>query len=145
MEESVVKDKRVCSRCHSDKTYIRPKTGWPQWGRDDKGGWLCCKCYNKIVTNPKWQKINNPIYNPRRIGFKTKRYIAKQNPRKGVCLGCGKHERTEMHHWFYLIIMPWACTRELCMKCHFLTKQIYRNGGWFTSRFDESGKSYKSS
>lgn len=139
-------DKRICSRCHSGKTYIRPKTGWPQWGRDRKGGWLCSKCYNKTVTNPKWQKINNPIYNPRRIGFKRKRYAAKENPRKEVCKRCGTTgARTEMHHKEYDESNPFAHTIELCMKCHFLTKEIYRNGGWFTSQSDENGKSYRSS
>lgn len=146
VEELASRDKRFCSRCNSDKTYVRAN-GWRQWYSDQKKGYLCSNCYNQTITNPKWHKINNAIYNPRRIGFKKKRCLSKENPRKGVCKCCGASGgiRTEMHHKKYDESDPFAHTIELCMKCHFLTKEIYRNGGWFISRSDESGKSYKSS
>jgi hypothetical protein len=138
-------DKRFCSRCNSDKTYVRPN-GWHQWYTDELGGYQCSNCHNKTITNPKWHKIKNAIHNPRRIGFKIKRYAAKENPRKGVCKRCGiSGLRTELHHKEYDESDPFAHTIELCMKCHFLTKEIYRNGGWFTSRSDESAKRYTSS
>lgn len=140
-----ISDKRVCSNCHSDKTYVR-HNGERQWYSDRSGGHWCSKCHDKILNDPELNKVRNAIYNPRRIGFKRKRYVAKDNPRQGICKRCGATDcRTEMHHKKYDERDPFAHTIELCMKCHFLTKDIYRNGGWFTSRSDENGKSYRSS
>lgn len=72
-------------------------------------------------------------YRVKRITFKGKRVSLKSAPRRNRCERCGKNKgdsfidydgiirkirRTSMHHWFYLIIMPWACTEELCNSCH---------------------------
>lgn len=64
------------------------------------------------------------------------------SPRRGKCQKCNKKigdgyfsnrdknrneldhlrlvflKRTEMHHYFYLVIMPWACCIEVCQVCH---------------------------
>lgn len=45
-------------------------------------------------------------------------------PKKGFCSWCTKNifdkscKRTHIHHYFYLPIMTWACTIEICARCH---------------------------
>jgi hypothetical protein len=112
MESIISANKRVCTNCNSTKTYIE-KRGWPHWyNRDSK--WFCEKCNNKLFKNPKW----HPITNPKRFRFKNRFLYAEKNPRSGRCSICGMKKDTDTHHWFYLIIMPWACTVELCNSCH---------------------------
>ena len=125
MEQIVLNDKKFCSNCRSYKTWIKPD-GRPFWRTDGKGNWLCTRCHFRLIGNPrrkietvrKWNKIQNPDYNPRKIWFKTKWIVLSFNPRKGLCSKCHKKGRTHMHHDFYITILPWACTRELCVGCH---------------------------
>lgn len=141
-----ITDKRVCAACDSDKTYIRPESGRPHWFRWD-GLWLCKKCRVLYVDSPiKRQKWGKHI-DPKRINFHNKIISIKYIPRKGICSRCGKKkgdeyhgwrnkekvvERTSLHHWFYLVIMPWACTEELCYSCH--TKESWRLGQYSSNR-----------
>jgi hypothetical protein len=65
-------------------------------------------------------------YSDRIILFKGRRIDVGFNVRTGICSNCGKQATTHRHHWFYLIIMPWSCTQELCESCH--TTKHWDNG-----------------
>jgi len=106
---------RRCSNCGSDKTYVS-KTGHVQWTRG-----LCKKCYNKLIVHPKWNSIHNTIYNPRHLRWTPTGGIVllKENPRKGICLSCGRKGRTSIHHFGkYDEKDPLKDTIELCVSCH---------------------------
>jgi hypothetical protein len=82
------------------------------------------------------KKVNskrNPLNGPKRIVIQGRRIFTGRLLRRGKCSECGKGigdsyinkygknaiiKQTHMHHWFYLVIMPWACTVELCASCH---------------------------
>lgn len=129
-------DDRKCLNCGSDKTYIH-KDGRKQW-HVYLDGYLCKKCYNNLILNPKLNRINNDRWNSVSIIFLKLHIFLSFNPRKGICSWCGKKKGekfttkkgsmgtilTHMHHWFYLPIMPWACTEEICNQCH----GIHHNG-----------------
>jgi len=91
---------RFCSNCGSNRYHA-------------KG--YCNKCYCKLITNPKWRSINNK----RRIKFKGKHILLKENPRTGVCSLCNHHGRTNTHHFAeYHDDDPLKDTIELCVSCH---------------------------
>ena len=115
-QTTLLENKRICAACNTCIT--------SQWHRHD-GLWLCRKCYDYYV----WR----PTRDGNRIIFCRRNRLIEYNPRKGKCNEChrkigdkytnhfGKQvrlKRTHMHHWFYLVIMPWACTEELCIPCH---------------------------
>jgi hypothetical protein len=107
-------DKRICFNCTFSQTYTN------QWYKHD-GKYYCKKCNNKLFDNPKWH--------PKRICYKLKRVLLKDNPRKGTCYNCGKEtKRTEMHHLEYHDDDPLKDTFELCDHCHGLTKDGGRRG-----------------
>jgi len=60
----------------------------------------------------------------RRITFKGKRFMLKENPRTGICSNCNKSvnngeiKKTHMHHEKYDENNPLAHTIELCAGCH---------------------------
>lgn len=111
-------DDRKCLNCNSTKTHIY-KDGRKQWHLY-KDGRLCKKCFNNLIQNPKLNKKWNGLA----IRFLGIRIFLSFNPRKGYCSWCpsnifdGTTERTHMHHWFYVRILPWACTEEICNSCH---------------------------
>lgn len=123
---------RACFNCGSEKTYI-DKRGCASW-HNHNGKWCCLKCHNKLVTNPKWHPINNPITNPRRITFKNKQCIVTNEcPRTGTCSVCHKkigdkyvncHDETRIleytiiHHKKYDHNNKLDHTIELCPQCH---------------------------
>ncbi len=122
---------RICSNCSSNITYTN-KQGWKEWHKH-KDGWLCKKCYMKLVNNPKWQKIHSKIYSPLRITFKGKRIRLKKNPRNGKCVNCENSigdefidrfgnnnltKQTHMHHEEYHDEDPLKDAKELCNSCH---------------------------
>jgi hypothetical protein len=124
-----------CSRCGSSKTklcYLKPiieQDGsssiiirkYKNW---NKG--MCMNCYNKYISNPK----HNPIHNPKRIRFKDKRFLLKQQPRIGVCNTCraivnqvdaqlgALCKKTDMNHFAYDSENPLKHTLEQCTSCH---------------------------
>ena len=107
LNEGILNNKRICCICGSDKTYIN------QWyNHNDK--WHCKKCNNSLFTNPK----HHPITNPRKIKFKDKFVMLKENPRKGVCCKCNKIGLTHIHHTEYDDNNPLKNTIELCPSCH---------------------------
>lgn len=110
---------RSCLNCDSKTT--RLKLGkYPQWFKH-KNGFLCHKCYNKLISNPKWY----PVTNPKRIMFKPigQQISIEANPRTGQCSKCLRKigegiKRTAMHHIEYHDEDPLKDTIELCNRCH---------------------------
>ena len=116
---------RFCIECNSIETYI-DKTGLQRWYKHDNG-FICHKCYCKLFIHPKWNAINNPInhkvYNPKRLRFKDKHMMLKENPRTGICSQCGARKgieckKTDIHHIQYDPEDPLKYTIELCPSCH---------------------------
>lgn len=116
--------KRLCLNCGSTTTYV-DKRGWTHW-RHYKDGFLCHRCESRLIWNPilnkKWNKITNakwhPINDPKRIRFKDKRIILKENPRTGICSLCRSQGLTHIHHIKYHEDDPLRDTIELCNRCH---------------------------
>lgn len=119
---------RECYNCGSIKTYIR-KDGFEHWYNNRPlNQWLCEKCNNILIKNPKWHPITNPVWhektNKNDIIFVNKNVYLSFNPRTGRCSRCINNiydrtcKQTHMHHWVYIIILPWFGTEELCASCH---------------------------
>jgi hypothetical protein len=92
---------------------------------------ISIKKYNNPITIKKNSLKFNPIINAQRQKFKGLSKSMGWNPHKYVCSKCGAIKgidckQTHMHHWFYLIIMPWACCEELCVSCHKKLKELNR-------------------
>ena len=107
---------KICLKCGSDKTYINKSHRWKpyeQWHKYEDG-WICSKCYDKLIHHPKQHLIDNP----RRMRFKGKHIMLKQNPRTGICSKCGKKGLTHIHHIEYHDDNPLKDTIELCVGCH---------------------------
>jgi hypothetical protein len=122
----------ICYACGSTKTYTCVKSNGyhnQYWylNHDIDNNVFCSNCYDKYWRSKEskqkiWRKSN-----PKHMFFLGLSIYLSWDPRKHVCLECGKIGRTELHHWFYLIIMPWACTTELCVSCHDKTKDMKRD------------------
>jgi len=131
--------KRQCYGCSSIETYIDRKGNAHWYGNGTTNLWLCEKCDNKYVKNPKWHPITHPKTNPitskkwnpingpkfsaRRIAFRDKGVYLSYNPRIGVCNLCRAVvgmdcQRTHIHHERYVTNDPSAFTIEVCPKCH---------------------------
>lgn len=117
---------RICSNCGSNKTLIEiyNNKSIARWyhNKDDYNKLLCCSCYWKIYPQPKnqrrknWNRIKN-----RRLDFCGITIILSFELPREICEICGitrKLKRIDRHHYFYCIIMPWACTTSICKKCH---------------------------
>ncbi len=61
---------------------------------------------------------NNKRTNKFAFRYKNKTIYLGYNPRKGVCLKCGKEGKTVLHHEKYDDQNPLAHTTEVCYKCH---------------------------
>jgi len=101
------------------------KHGTPNWlnNYDNDGNRLCSRCAMRLIYNrihgKKWSIINSH----KKIIFRGKAVMLDKAPRRGLCERCGAVKgidckKTARHHWFYLTIIPWACTEELCTSCH---------------------------
>jgi hypothetical protein len=112
---------RTCiffNECNNSEPYNgkRWKIQWMKY----QDGYICRKHYDKLFLYPRWNKI----LSPRRIQFKNYRIGLKHNIRTGYCSRCpnnihdGSCKRTSVHHWVYIIILPWFGTEEICNKCH---------------------------
>lgn len=127
MGRGKIRDKRICSNCSSDKTYM--KLGrYAVWYNSNEG-YLCSRCKCKLVYEPHRTKTKEAIkkYNDRNnfkiLVFKDRRILLKENPRKGVCSWCGAVKgigckRTHMHHKEYHKEDVLKDTIELCDSCH---------------------------
>jgi len=123
---------RICLNCGSDKTSLRDKIEkWYHY----KDGYVCHKCRCKLIDNTKrnpitvkkWNEINNKkwgsINSYRRMKFKDKVVLLKENPKKGICSLCGAVKgidckQTQMHHLEYHNDDPLKDTIEICASCH---------------------------
>lgn len=119
---NIIIDKKVCLIDSSHETYC-DKKGYIHWYRY-KTGWICSRCHNKLVTNPKFHPIYNPIFRSRCLLFKGKHILLEKNPRTGYCSWCtnniydGSCKRTSIHHVEYDDKNILANTIEICNSCH---------------------------
>ena len=142
-------DKRICYCCGSSKTWISKK-GYENWYLNHDINTrkmihvLCTKCYNNLLVHPIWNRINNPIYGPkrskltrklegqRRLSYKGKAVYLTIRPRTGICSSCGKSvhkgeiNRTHMHHIQYHDEDVLKDTQELCVNCHRMESERLR-------------------
>ena len=136
----ILEDGRSCYACGTTKSL--DTYGWKQWTTNKPTNlFLCKKCNDHLIVIPNRDKEvkrkENAIYNKFKIRFLGKRIFLGWDPRKGQCEECmrkvgapyitsrGKHARlkvTQMHHYFYIPCMPWACMVERCTPCHNKTK-----------------------
>lgn len=116
-----------CYYCGSDETYIN-KNKKPNWhiNLDIKTkqliGFLCHKCWTRLINNVKWNPICNDMYKGRIISYKGKNILVSKH-KKGICSKCGAVKgvdckRTSIHHIKYHDDDPLRDTIELCNKCH---------------------------
>lgn len=123
---------RTCSKCGSNKTYIR-KDGnhkGPRWRFDEAGNRLCDKCYKHFVYNPSLTRIGfwKEYHRTHRvIRFKQKYARVATDIRKHLCSKCGKKGLTHLHHEKYDEQNILAHTVELCASCH--AKENHRLAG----------------
>lgn len=114
----VKSENRHCANCNSKETTVRKTTGYEQWYRF-REEWICQKCHNTLVKNPKF----HPIKNPQRMLFKNRHMQLGINPRIGVCNLC-RHvvpfdcKKTDMHHEKYHSKKPLKDVIEVCPSCH---------------------------
>lgn len=112
-----------CYSCESKTT----RTWYHNHDLDDNV--LCEMCDNRYFKNPRRKRATNLIR------FLGKLVILSWDPRNGICSECGSRkgidcELTNIHHYFYLPCMPWACIVELCVRCH--KNRHYRHKGRFS-------------
>jgi len=124
VEGTSLDHKRVCYACGSSDTWT-DKLGKAHWYGNLPIGWLCERCENKFIKNPK--------YHPRLFWFVDKQVIADEVPRVGVCSLCravlgeinaqtGRLcKQTHIHHWSYHTDDPLRDTLEVCNRCHTLS------------------------
>jgi len=109
-------NKRICVQCTR-----------PNIKKCIKGN--CLQCYHrkwKFKNPEKVKELNkkwSTIHNPRRIVFKGRSVLLKENPRKGICSKCGAVKgkdckNTIMHHEKYIESDVLAHTVEVCTRCH---------------------------
>ena len=131
-------DIRTClyfNECGKSEVYNghRWKENWYRYN----GGYICRKCYNRLISNPitnkKWNPINNPKNNPKHLLYKNKIIILKERRLTGKCELCDKKigdeyinhkgekdkiKITHTHHINYHDGDVLKDTRELCAGCH---------------------------
>lgn len=134
--------------CWIDKTHVTrlSKTGTPKWYKYFSS-WFCHNCYQRLliaprhnhINNPRFNKIWNPINNPKQLKYKKKPLILEERILTGKCDWCGKKigeeyinykgekaiiKRTSIHHIEYHDDDPLKDTVELCNSCH--SKETWR-------------------
>ena len=113
VESNIITNKKFCLIDSTHETYRK------QWYKY-QNGWICSRCRNKLLNNPK----HNPISHPKRIRYKGKHVYLDQNPRDGYCRTCpnnihdGSCKRTHIHHIQYHDNDPLKDTIEVCVSCH---------------------------
>jgi len=158
VSNQLLTEMKRCVKCGSITTYVDPR-GYERWGflNRDKSKYLCKRCDEKeykknnpeiIKRNTRGWEERNPKKakliqwrwrekypdaikraNGRRMVFKDKVIMLKENPRIGVCnycrksIGNGDIKRTQMHHEEYIESNPLKHTIELCVSCHNKTKR----------------------
>jgi hypothetical protein len=116
-------NKKFCLLNVKHPTYFDKKRNSFQWYKY-KDGWICKRCHNRLITNPKFHPIYNPIFHSRYLLFKDKHFLLKENPRTGYCSWCpnnthdGSCKRTHLHHVEYNDKNILENTIEICAACH---------------------------
>ena len=117
-----------CTGCGSNSTHHNPETGANWWYLTPEG-YLCRRCYKRLIVNPKFAQRTGEWSKTHRIRFtpdeKRKIQVYDSIPlRIGVCEGCGSSiasgeiSKTDLHHLAYDTSNPLAHTIELCVRCH---------------------------
>lgn len=112
-----------CFACGCTNTTLN-KRGYTMWyyNHDVNHNALCSPCFLKYCYTINYEKKRSR----RRLKFLGRGRTLKFILRYGICDECGISRQTNLHHLFYLPIMPWACTIELCTSCHM--KESWRLG-----------------
>lgn len=116
-------NKHICSKCSSTETYIkiRNNRGSPVWYFLDNGDRVCSRCYNRLIVYPKHGKRHNKRLMDYRLdycGINLLLSFPLPRDKCEVCSVTRKDRLIHRHHYFYCIIMPWACTISICNSCH---------------------------
>ena len=129
---------RVCSVCGSKTTRIESHTGksYQRWHNID-GKCHCWKCWKRIIQYHRYDKIwDKKNRHDISLHFLGKKRRVKHSKKTGYCSWCpnnihdGTCKRTSKHHYFYMPIMIWACTEEICNSCHINeTRRIWKKKG----------------
>lgn len=140
---TLAKNYRQClyfNECFRKEEY----TGrWKEYWHRYKDGYICQKHYASLIGNPNkpkgyWKKYKqDPIkkkeHGRRAVRFFDTKIFMKTNPRKGICIWCGRKNgdefinakgkpskiKTQLHHIEYYIIFKWFATIEICNSCHY--------------------------
>ncbi len=113
----------ICIECGNNKTYIKIRNGRgsPVW-YNYKGGKICQNCYSRIVLAPKHNKKNNEKLKWYRLDYMGINLLLSFELPRNRCEVCGilkgQGQKIHRHHYFYCVIMPWACTISICNSCH---------------------------
>lgn len=99
---------------------------WKEHWYNYKDTSLCSLHYSKLINNKREYRTKEyrKKYNDRLLNFLGKRIMLSFKIRTGFCSLCYNNIfdkscfTTHTHHWFYLPIMPWACSEERCPACH---------------------------
>jgi hypothetical protein len=133
------KYKKICHICGSGKTDHNRK-GSENWyhnyGKDKP---MCARCYSRLIEHPRYlaKHKHTQIFKDRQKRYdQRKRRFLGHGQRvltfrqlTGYCSQChnniydGTCKMTNMHHWVYIIILPWFGTEEVCIGCHNKTKE----------------------
>jgi hypothetical protein len=141
--------KKTCCNCGSTRTRIERDNAEHWYYNLGKDKPICKKCHSYLFAGPKFRAAHRESINRvgrERLGIKFL-YFRKQiymdfRQRTGYCSKCpnniydGTCKITNMHHLFYIIIVPWFGRIELCNSCHTKTKNVPRNP--ITGRFISS-------
>lgn len=79
------------------------------------------------------RKVRIQEHDKQRIIFLDKQLRLNFRQSTGYCSKCpnnvfdGTCKQTNMHHYFYVPCIPWACRQELCASCH---SKITMNKRW---------------
>lgn len=122
------------NECSTEETKITKK--WRLLWYRYNDCYICNRHYDILVRDKEKRKKQFENYSKRIINFLGKRIMLSFDIRKGICERCGKKDGdkfingkgkiskvlTHIHHYFYIPIMVWCCTIELCNSCHSLEK-----------------------
>lgn len=146
VENTNLDHKRVCFACGSDSTYTWNESHYWFVNRDINTnsiiGFLCRRCYAKIIERPNRDKEKVQFQNTKRMKFKNRIVFLRRPLRIGVCNLCRavlgeintqldkKCNATHIHHEAYDDNNPIKFTIEVCQSCHISV----RNDRWLQIR-----------
>jgi len=112
----------ICAICGSNETYIQIRNGrgTPQWN-NYKDGKICSRCHHKLYEPKEKKKLRNKNNSKYRLDYCGINLLLSFQLPRNICEVCGKTKKEikiDRHHYFYIRIMPWACTISICGTCH---------------------------